>query len=79
MAGLGLFQHRVQDTEMVVARVQWAQGQPEGVRDKTSERWFRETGDLRDLRDRYRGDAGFVDPSLEQPDRLLTYGSGGDE
>lgn len=79
MAGLGLFQHRAQDTEMVVARVQWAQGQPEGVRDEARERWFRETSDLRNLRDGYGWDTGFVDTSLEQPDRLLTYGSGGDE
>lgn len=79
MVDLGLFQDRAQDVEVDVARVGRTQGQPERMRHETGERWFRQARDLRDLRDRHAGNAGFIETSLKQPDRLLAHGSRGDE
>lgn len=79
MVDLGFFQDGAQDVELDVARVERTQGQPEWMGNETGERWFGEARDLRNLCDRYARDAGVIETSLKQPDRLLAHRSRGDK
>lgn len=75
-AGGGL-EHLAEDRLVQTLVADLPEGQAEGMSDEARERRLRDAGDGGHLGDRHGGDAGFVQATLEQSDRLLADRSGG--